>query len=107
MSVLREVVEVVKEVGSEDRPVRSDQRKRLAELQNATGTSYAYPHTEAEADVEIAKMEGRPVSSGIEEWMDRVPVRSKVARGARDAASVRGSEIEDYGSRCRWRYAQR
>lgn len=104
MVVESEVCEAV--VDLEAKP-SGEQLRRLRQLAQETGETFGYPSSAGEAEAEIARMEGRPVSSGIEEWMDRVPVRSKVARGARDAASVRGSEIEDYGSRCRWRYSQR
>lgn len=104
MAVESEVCEAVVDL---DAKPSGAQLRRLRQLAQETGETFGYPSSVGEAGAEIARMEGRPVSSGIEEWMDRVPVRSKVARGARDAASVRGSEIEDYGSRCHWRYSQR
>jgi hypothetical protein len=93
-------------VDPEAKPTR-EQLKRLRQLAQETGESFGYPANAAEAEAEIARMEGRPVSSGIEEWMDRVPVRSRVARGVRDGAAVRGSEVVGYGSSCRYRHSQR
>lgn len=85
----------------------AEQLGRLRRLAEETGESFGYPSSAVEAEAEIARMEGRPISTGIEKWMDRAPVRRDVSRGSRDAASVRRSEIVDYGSRCHWKHAQR
>jgi hypothetical protein len=85
-------------------PVRPEQMVLLRRLADGCGETFAYPQNEAEAEAEIARLEGRPVSSDLERWFDRVRVRNDVARGPRDAAAVRSSEISDYGSRCHWRH---
>lgn len=86
---------------------RPEQMVLLRKLADGCGETFAYPQTQAEADAEIARLEGRPVSSDLERWFDRVRVRNDVARGPRDAAAVRRSEIVDYGSRCHWRHTAR
>lgn len=98
---------VVEVSGSSSKPPRAEQLRRLRQLAEETGETFAYPRSEAEAEVEIARMEGRPVSGGVEKWLDRAAVRRQVSRGSRDAAAVRSSEISGYGSRSRWRHAQR
>lgn len=83
--------------------VRPEQLVLLRKLADACGETFAYPQSEAEAEAEIARLEGRPVSEGLDRWIDRVGVRRDVSRSGRDAASVRDSEIVGYGSSAHWK----
>jgi hypothetical protein len=86
---------------------RPEQMRLLRKLADGCGETFAYPQTEAEAEAEIARLEGRPLSDGLDRWLDGVSVRRGVSWGPRDAAAVHSSEIVDYGSRCHWRHTAR
>jgi hypothetical protein len=86
---------------------RPEQLRKLRKLADECGETFAYPQAEAEADAEIARLEGRPVSSGLDRWFDRVAVRRDVSRAGRDAASVRDSEISGHGSSAHWKVGAR
>jgi hypothetical protein len=90
-----------------DSKPRKEQLARLRELGEELEEGFGYPATEEEADEEIARMEGRERREESTDWVQSRAARREVARGSRDAASVRGSEIADYGSRCHWRYSQK
>lgn len=102
MSTSNEVKELTQSAGC--RKPRPEELALLRKLADGCGETFAYPQTQAEADAEIVRLEGRPVSSDLERWFDSVRVRNDLARGPRDAAAVHSSEIVDYGSRCHWRH---
>lgn len=101
MSTSDAVKESTESVGSG--PPRPEQMKELRKLVAVRRETFAYPQTELEADAEIARLEGRPVSDGLDMWIDRVEARGDVSRAGRNAASVRDSEIVGYGSSAHWK----
>jgi hypothetical protein len=88
-------------------PVRPEQMVLLRKLADQCRETFAYPQTEVEAEVEIARLEGRPVGEGLDMWLDRAQVRRDVSRSGRNAASVRDSEIVGYGSSAHWKVSGR
>jgi len=86
---------------------RPEQMVLLRRLADQRRETFAYPQTEAEADQEIARLEGRPEGDGLDGWIDRREVRRDMDGLGRDAASVRDSEIVGYGSSARWKVSGR
>jgi hypothetical protein len=109
MSTSNEVKESAQSAASES--PRPEQLRRLRELAQERRQTFTYPHSEAEAEVEIGRLEGRSVdndpeawSEELEGWVESAQVRREVAQGAGDGAAVRRSEIVGYGSGCHWQH---
>jgi hypothetical protein len=112
MSTSNGVRESTESAASE--PARPAQLRRLRELAQLRRQTFTYPHSEAEAEVEIGRLEGRSVDSDpeawseeLEGWVETAQVRREVAEGAGDGAAVCRSEIVGYGSGCHWRHTAR
>jgi hypothetical protein len=78
------------------------QLRYLRSLAAARGESFTYPSNAAQASAEIDRLLGRRRGSYVEAAIERRQVRRDLA-WLGDAATVRGSEITDYGSSARWR----
>jgi len=76
----------------------------LRDLALRAGESFAYPQTFAQADREIKRLLGRKASGRDERRRETRAVRREVTVGRGDAAAVRASETEGYGSSARWRH---
>jgi uncharacterized protein with PIN domain len=90
---------------SVERPdaVQLDELRRLADR---CGETFASPSCSAEAEAEIARLRGRPVSSGLERWLDRIAVGGGPVWGSEDAAAVDASEFYGCAAACPWRHLE-
>ena len=83
-----------------DRPTPK-QMSALRTLAMSRGQSFTYPKTKAEASAEIRRLSsGRPISR-YERRREQAH-RQQVGTGYRDAATVRDTEVEGYGSTAAW-----
>jgi len=73
----------------------------LKSLALQRGESFTYPQTGAQASAQIDRLLGRKRGSHVERRIEREQISRDMA-GRGDAASVRDSEIEGYGSSARW-----
>ncbi len=83
---------------SDERPTQKQQRY-LRSLSQRTGTSFTPPATKAEASREIERLKKLSSSPRHERDEDRSAIE-RAPRGG--SAAVRRSEVDGYGSNCRW-----
>jgi len=75
----------------------------LKSLAEATGTTFTYPRSSAQASAEIRRIKARPRSSTAERTRERHDVQRDLAERPQDAAAVRvGRDVRGYGSSARW-----
>ena len=75
----------------------------LRSLAEATGTTFTYPKSSAQASAEIRRIKARPRSSAGERTRERRDVQRELAERPQDAAAVRvGRDVRGYGSSARW-----
>jgi len=75
----------------------------LKSLGEATGTTFTYPKSSAQASAQIRRMKARPRSSTGERARELRDVQRELAERPHDAAAVRvGRDVRGYGSGARW-----
>lgn len=79
----------------------------LKSLAAKTGTSFAYPHTRAQASAEIRRLQGRKATTDARlerdnARFDRRAVVDAMHGAPLSAAAVRDHEITGYGSTATW-----
>jgi hypothetical protein len=70
----------------------------LRALVQRTGQTFAYPRTAAQASREIRRLKAAKPSSRIERAVERKRIADAIAAGPDDAARVRDTEIQGFGS---------
>lgn len=86
-------------------PQRRPTAKQLSYLRSlaiSRGETFAVPRSAAEAAAEIRRLKRRSRSTRAERRAERRGLSRDLALGG-DAARVRESEIDGYGSSARWR----
>jgi hypothetical protein len=85
------------------KPPSGRQLNYLRALANRTGQTFTYPKTSREASREIQRLKQIRPSSSIELALERMDLAAEqAAREANCDVAVDLSEIEGYGSNCRW-----
>jgi hypothetical protein len=84
------------------RPPTPRQLSYLRSLAMQRGETFAVPQTFAQAGAEIDRLKGRRRMTSAEHRIDRADRKRDSAAFGRNAASVRDSEIEGYGSSATW-----
>jgi hypothetical protein len=85
------------------KPPSARQLNYLRALANRTGQTFTYPKTSRDAKRQIQRLRTVQPSSRIELEIERVDLAAEqAAREANCDVPVDLSEIEGYGSNCRW-----
>ncbi len=79
------------------------QLRYIRDLANSRGETFIYPRTRKQASEEIRRLKGRARSPRDERRRERSELSRELAARTGDAAAVRPSEIEGYGSSATWR----
>jgi hypothetical protein len=79
------------------------QLRYIRDLANSRGETFIYPRTRTQASEEIRRLKGRVKSAPGERRREKSELSRQLATGPDDAAAVRPSEIEGYGSSATWR----
>ena len=74
----------------------------LRSLAQRTGQTFAWPQTIEDASREIERLRGVTKTPVADRRRERREVRDDMAAGRGDAARVRDTEVEGYGSTARW-----
>jgi hypothetical protein len=80
-------------------------RRQLAYLRalaHRAGQTFTYPRTRRQASREIQRLKHAQPSSRSERQREHQEIADAIARGPRDAAHVRASEVTGYGSTATW-----
>lgn len=85
------------------KPPSARQLNYLKALANRTGQTFTYPKTTREASREIRRLKQIRPSSRIELALERMDLASEqAARAANCGVPIQPTEIDGYGSNCRW-----
>ncbi len=85
------------------KPPSARQLNYLKALANRTGQTFTYPRTSRDASHEIQRLKTVRPSSCVELELERVDVAAEqAAREANCDVPIHRSEVEGYGSNCRW-----
>ena len=74
----------------------------LKGLADKTGTTFAYPHSSAQASAEIKRLQTQPRSSVGDSQRERRAVQRDLQTRPNDATAVRARDVRGYGSSARW-----
>ncbi len=74
----------------------------LKDLAEKTGTTFAYPHTNAEASAEIKRLQQQPRSGAGDARRERRAVQHDLQTRPDDATAIRARDTRGYGSSARW-----
>jgi len=80
----------------------SKQLAYLRSLALATGTTFTYPTTSANASVEIRRLKTVGRSSRSDRTREQRAVQHDLAERPDDATAIRANDVIGYGSNCRW-----
>jgi hypothetical protein len=75
----------------------------LRRLAHERGVTFPWPSTRAQASRAIDRLLARTPDSRLERALDRRAIQHQLAECPLDAAAVRPSEIEGYGSTATWK----
>jgi hypothetical protein len=85
------------------KPPSARQLNYLRALANRTGQTFTYPKTSRDASRQIQRLRTVQPSSRIELEIERLDLAAEqAARDANCDVPIHRSEIEGYGSNCRW-----
>ena len=85
------------------KPPSAKQLAYLKALANRTGQTFTYPKTGRDASQEIQRLKTVRPSSRVERELERLDLAAEhAAREANCDVPVDLSEVEGYGSNCRW-----
>jgi hypothetical protein len=85
------------------KPPSARQLNYLKALANRTGQTFTYPRTSSDASREIQRLKAVRPTSRVELKLERLDLAAEQdAREANCDVPVHLSEIEGYGSNCRW-----
>ena len=85
------------------KPPSARQLNYLEALANRSGQTFTYPTTSSDASREIQRLKAVRPTSRVELELERLDLTAEqAAREANCDVPVHLSEIEGYGSNCRW-----